>query len=65
MRMGLFSCDYFVAVVQDVCPQEVSDSGFVGAQRTKGIKIAAPRDAEQRRPALPERKWHPLFNPRS
>lgn len=35
MRMGLFSCDYFVAVVQDVCPQG-GDSGFVGAQRTKG-----------------------------
>lgn len=35
MRMGLFSCDYFVAIVQDVCPQG-GDSGFVGAQRTKG-----------------------------
>lgn len=35
MKMGLFSCDYFVAVVQDICPQG-GDSGFVGAQRTKG-----------------------------
>ena len=31
---GVFSCDYFVVIVQDICPQG-GDSGFVGAQRTK------------------------------